>query len=64
MARSNLSPGEIIDELYLGTLSRFPTAQERTLMLRIFTEAGNDRQAAAEDVLWSLLNMRSFVYNH
>jgi hypothetical protein len=64
LANSKMPPREIIDELYLSTLSRYPTDAERTLMLRVFTEAGEDRQAAVEDVLWALLNTRSFVYNH
>ncbi len=64
LARSTRMPREIIDELYLATLSRFPTEAERTVMLRVFTDAGEDRQAAVEDVLWALLNSRSFVYNH
>ncbi|MSQ95266.1 MAG: DUF1553 domain-containing protein [Gemmataceae bacterium] len=64
LANSKMTPSEIIDELYLSTLSRFPTDAERTVMLRIFTEAEGDRQAAVEDVLWALLNTRSFVYNH
>ena len=64
LANSKLTPSEIVDELYLSTLSRFPTDAERTLMLRVFTEAEGDRQAAIEDVLWALLNTRSFVYNH
>jgi hypothetical protein len=63
LARSEKSPREVIDALYLGTLSRFPTSQEQALMLRVFAEAG-DRQSAAEDILWALLNTRSFVYNH
>lgn len=64
LAKSNKAPREIIDELYLGTLSRFPTDAERSLMLNVFTEAGDDRQGAVEDVLWALLNTRGFVYNH
>ena len=64
LAHSKMSPREIVDELYLGTLSRFPSDKERTLMLQVFAEAGDDRQAAVEDVLWALLNTREFVYNH
>jgi hypothetical protein len=64
LANSKMTPREIIDELYLSTLSRYPTDAERTLMLRVFTDAGDDRPAAVEDVLWALLNSRSFVYNH
>jgi hypothetical protein len=64
LARSDKPPREVIDELYLGTLSRYPTDNERSLMLKVFDEAGADRQGAVEDVLWALLNMRGFVYNH
>ncbi len=64
LASSKMTPREIIDELYLSTLSRFPTEAERTVMLRVFTEAEGNRQEAVEDVLWALLNSRSFVYNH
>jgi hypothetical protein len=64
LAKSNSKPAEIIDELYLGTLARFPTEKEKALMLKNFDEAGADRQGAVEDVLWALLNTRGFVYNH
>jgi hypothetical protein len=64
LARSDKPPREVIDALYLGILSRYPTAREQTLMLRVFAEAGSDRQSAVEDILWALLNSRSFVYNH
>src|SRR5437868_3477929 len=57
LAKSPMSPRDIIDELYLATLSRFPSEPERERMLRVFAEAGDDRTAAAEDVLWALLNM-------
>lgn len=64
LARSDKTPSAIIDEIYLGTLSRYPSDREREVMLRVFTESGDDRQAAVEDVLWALLNTRGFVYNH
>ena len=64
LARSDKKPAEIVDELYLGTLSRLPSEKEKALMLKVFEEAGPDRAGAAEDVLWALLNSRGFVYNH
>jgi hypothetical protein len=63
LAASDLAPDEIVDELYLATLSRFPSDAERQLMRQAFTEA-SDRREAAEDVLWTLLNTREFVFNH
>lgn len=64
LARSKMTPTEIVDELYLGTVSRYPTEAERSVMLRFFAEAGEDRVGAVEDVLWALLNSRGFIYNH
>lgn len=62
LVASEMSPAELIDELYLSTLSRFPTSVEKELMLSAFSET--DRRAAAEDVLWALLNSKEFVFNH
>jgi hypothetical protein len=69
LASSQRSAKEIVDELYLATLSRFPTKQETALMLQAFDEVNADeqnsnRRAAAEDVLWALLNSKEFVFNH
>jgi hypothetical protein len=64
LARSSKTPAEVIEELYLGTLSRYPNVKERAVMLKVFAEAKEDRQGAVEDVLWALLNTRGFVYNH
>lgn len=62
LADSKLTPEELIDELYLSTLSRFPTLHERELMLQAFVDT--DRRSAMEDVLWALLNSREFLFNH
>ena len=57
-----VQPSAIIEELYLATVSRFPTAQEQELMQRSLTET-DDRRKAVEDILWTLLNTREFVFN-
>ncbi|HVA46068.1 MAG TPA: DUF1549 domain-containing protein [Pirellulales bacterium] len=56
-------PAEIIDELYLGALSRLPTEAERT-KAAAFVVAEKDPRPALEDVLWTLLNSKEFVFNH
>lgn len=61
LADSEKRPPEIIEELFLATLSRFPTAGEQKFLLDEFNRA--DRRAATEDILWALLNTREFVYN-
>ncbi len=63
LAESTLAPAEIVTELYLATLSRPPTADEQKLMEQAFTTS-SDRRAATEDVLWTLLNTKEFVFNH
>jgi hypothetical protein len=56
LAVSAKSTDEVLDELYLTTLSRLPTSEERAFLREAFPAAGQDRRAAVEDVLWSVLN--------
>lgn len=56
-------PKEIIDELYLRTLNRHPTATESTKLLAFFTE-GKKPDVVLNDLFWSLLNAKEFVFNH
>ncbi len=63
LAGSTLTPDEILDDLYLATLSRFPTEAERKAMRQAFTDS-SDRREAVEDILWALVNTKEFVFNH
>jgi len=62
LAESAASTDAIIDELFLATLSRYPTATERNIARR--TIPGNDRRAAVEDLLHVLLNHPEFLFQH
>jgi hypothetical protein len=64
LAGSTKTPAEVIDELYLATLARFPDVRERCVMLETFAAPNTDRRTATEDVLWTLLNSKEFLYNH
>ena len=64
LSSSPRTPAESIDEIYLGTLSRFATPAERTVLEEAFAAADTTRQQAVEDVLWSVLNTKEFLYNH
>lgn len=57
---------ETIDELYLSALGRFPNASERTKMTAFAEQSpdGQERRQALEDVLWTLLNSKEFLFNH
>jgi Protein of unknown function (DUF1553) len=51
---------QAIDELYMATLTRTPTASESKCMVDYVTQAAN-RRAAIEDVLWALINSQEFA---
>jgi hypothetical protein len=54
---------EVLEELFLATLSRWPSAEER----RAFREHRlkvPDRRALFTDTLWALINTREFILNH
>ena len=61
---SQLSPEEIVTELYLACYSRQPTGEETKIATAVFSVEGAKRRGAIEDVLWSLLNSAEFVFNH
>jgi hypothetical protein len=64
LAASPLPPAELVDELYLSTLSRYPREKERAALLALFQGPGTSRAEAVEDALWSLLNTKEFTFNH
>ncbi len=64
LSSSQMAPEEIVTELYLRALSRFPTADELKTALAAFVVPEATRQTATEDVLWALLNSAEFVFNH
>lgn len=53
----------ILDELFLGTFSRFPKPEERSRLARQMSTAPN-REEALQDVLWAMLSAREFQFNH
>lgn len=54
---------QALESLYLAALSRPPSEEERTRLTAYVNEA-EDRKAALEDVYWSVLNAKEFVFNH
>jgi hypothetical protein len=53
---------EIVEELFLATLSRYATTDERQAMERRLANAGGQRRKVAEDILWALLNHKEFLF--
>ena len=58
---SGKSDDEIIAELFLSSLTRYPTDQEVEVAKRVIAE---DRESGLEDIQWALLNSPEFLVNH
>jgi hypothetical protein len=53
----------MLDELYLTTLNRAPTSAESSVLLKHVAEA-QDQRRAWEDVHWTLINTKEFLFRH
>ncbi len=56
------SDAAIIEDLYLSTLSRFPTKTEAANGIKYL--AGGSKATRAQDLLWALLNSKGFLYSY
>jgi hypothetical protein len=63
LATSKTELSKVIEELYLVTLGRLPKPEETTKASSWVMAAG-DRQEGLQDLLWTLLNSREFLFNH
>jgi hypothetical protein len=64
MIEAKKKPEEIISDLYLRTLNRAPTADERTKLIGFIGDKPQEQQKGLEDLLWALLNSQEFMFNH
>ncbi|MEO8497660.1 MAG: DUF1549 domain-containing protein, partial [Planctomycetota bacterium] len=53
----------LAEELYLTCFSRFPTDEEKQVASG-YLKAHDNRQTAAEDLVWSMMNSLEFLFNH
>ena len=61
--RDKKTAPQIIDELYLRCLARKPTSKEQAELMEFFKE-GRPELEVLNDVFWSLLNSKEFLFNH
>ncbi|MGA2072251.1 MAG: DUF1549 domain-containing protein [Terriglobia bacterium] len=72
LIKLGFSDEEIVNYLYLASLSRYPAEAERAALLNALREAesakvqgiSNPRRAALSDMAWALLTSEEFVFNH
>jgi hypothetical protein len=58
-----LEPKAMLEELYLSTLSRMPTAEDAKIALEYVARSKEPRKAW-EDVQWALINSKEFLFRH
>jgi hypothetical protein len=63
LLKAKKSHAEIMEELFLATLSRIPTVKE-TAEVNKELAAASDKQEAWRDLFWALLNSKEFSFNH
>jgi len=61
LVNSDATNDELIVELYLATLARWPSAAESKVALKAVSR---DRAAGASNLQWALLNSPEFLLNH
>jgi hypothetical protein len=64
-AAAEMDNAKIVEELYLSALSRLPTEEEKQKLVGELSSAPNEeRRQAIEDLYWSVLTSREFLFNH
>ena len=63
MLAAGASDRQVLAELYQRALSRHPSAEAAEKFLGHVQQSSNRRQAW-EDILWTLLNSKEFIYQH
>jgi len=63
---SGKSDAALTDEIYLLALSRRPTEPERAAISKVLAEASapDQKRPAVEDIFWSVMSSREFLFNH
>ena len=55
---------QIVEEAYLGILSRMPTAEELKIASEHIAARTDDRRGAVLEIVWSLIASAEFRLNH
>jgi hypothetical protein len=61
---ARLGNTDAVNKLYLAILSRYPTKDEMTTALNALPNEGSTRNAAIQDLAWSLFNKVDFIFNY
>ncbi|MCB1243593.1 MAG: DUF1549 domain-containing protein [Akkermansiaceae bacterium] len=61
------TPEQIIESIYIRTVTRKPTPEETKQLMAQVTAVGEDaaqKQQVLNDIFWAVLNSKEFIFNH
>lgn len=62
---AGVTDDQLVEEIYLAALSRFPSDAEKQGLVAVLQEAqGSEKRLAIEDLYWGVLSSREFLFNH
>jgi hypothetical protein len=66
LVKENKPNDKMVEELFLRTFGRMPRADEMTAAQSALSAAKKpeERRPILEDLLWSMLNSKEFLFNH
>ncbi|HEX7448109.1 MAG TPA: DUF1549 and DUF1553 domain-containing protein [Pirellulales bacterium] len=64
LLEAGTSDDRLIDEVYFAALSRPASEEEKSRLLAVFAETGADKRQVLEDLYWSVLSSKEFLFNH
>jgi len=62
LAKSDKTPAQIVEEVYLALYARRPNADELQTGTSLFAEPNTNRRQATEDLMWAMINTPEFVF--
>jgi hypothetical protein len=62
LLKEKKSDEEVVEELFLATLSRLPSEAQKTKVKQSLAEGGRDE--VLRDLFWALVNSKEFAFNH
>jgi hypothetical protein len=64
MAKYSDDPKGLVRSAYLRTLGREPTETESEPLVKEINMAADEKRIVVEDLFWSLMTSREFLFNH
>ncbi len=62
LAKDKRPEGEVLDELFMGTVGRTPSPEQKKTALEHLAKHKDNRKLAFENIIWALVNTREFLF--